>query len=333
MPDSEQIQARGEPESAQSGLVRLANLAARQFGVVSLAQLHELGFSRGDIRGLVTRGQLHPLYRAVFAAGHPRVSVQGRQLAALLSCGPTSFLSHRTAAAVWGLRPLNPFRIEVTVPAAHVPVRPGLLVHRTAQAPNPDEVTRRVGLRVSTVARLLLELAPSETTKELDRLITEGVRKQVLDLPKLEVALERHQRRQGIGKLKQALEAYRPRPDRKSNLERAFDALIRDTGIPEPLRNVHVGGWELDCYWPEYRLAVELDGRPYHLTVKDQEKDKYKDAKLLLLGIRVMRITEFRLTTAPAEVLSDVRALTTQCAATFSATAAPKHATAPTRRR
>lgn len=52
----------------------------------------------------------------------------------------------------------------------------------------------------------------------------------------------------------------------------AFDELIRDTGIPGPQRNVHVGGWELDRYWPEFTLAVELDGRNYHTAVRDTER-------------------------------------------------------------
>ena len=56
-----------------------------------------------------------------------------------------------------------------------------------------------------------------------------------------------------------------------------------------------IDGWEIDCYWPEARLAVELDGRPYHIAVRDIEKDKLKDAKLLRLQIKTMRITDMRL--------------------------------------
>ena len=81
--------------------------------------------------------------------------------------------------------------------------------------------------------------------------------------------------------------------------------------IPPPLRNVFIDGWELDCYWPEHRLVVELDGRPYHVAVRDMERDKRKDAKLLRAGIAVMRITDLRLELEPQAVLDDVRALTT----------------------
>ncbi|MDQ6730513.1 MAG: endonuclease domain-containing protein [Actinomycetota bacterium] len=183
------------------------------------------------------------------------------------------------------------------------------MTHRTNKT---TDITTRNGLRVSTVPRLLLELASRERPAELDRLITEGIRKQVLDVTEMEDALHRHARSPGLGALTQALRAYRPTTKRASNLEIAFDALIADTDVPSPLRNVIVEGWELDCYWPHVRLAVELDGRPYHLAVRDLEKDRYKDGKLMLLGIRVLRITDRRLELEPAAVLRDVRALTTR---------------------
>lgn len=286
-------------------------MAARQFGVVSRAQLHALGLSNAQIRARIRSGQLHVVHPDVFAVGHPRIVVHARLLAALLTCGPASFLSHRTAAAVWGLREVNPRQIDVNRLGTNRLRRNGLAVHRTRTAADRQDITTRNGLRVSTVPRLLIELAARETSRELDRLITQAVRKQVLDLVAMEDTLTRSPGWPGMSTLTQALRAYRPTPDRKSSLEIAFDALIADTDIPPPLRNVIVEGWELDCYWPQVRLAVELDGRPYHVAVRDLEKDRYKDGKLLLLGIRVLRITDRRLELEPAAVLRDIRALTT----------------------
>nr|MDQ2897331.1 endonuclease domain-containing protein [Actinomycetota bacterium] len=267
-----------------------------------------LGLSNAQIRARIRSGHLHIVHPDVFAVGHPRIVAHARLVAALMTCGPASFLSHRTAAAVWGLREVNPRQIDVTRRSTNGLQRNGLTIHRTGQG---DDTAIRNGLRVSTVPRLLLELASRERPAELDRLITEGIRKQVLDVTEMEDALHRHARSPGLGALTQALRAYRPTPKRASNLEVAFDALIADTDVPPPLRNVIVEGWELDCYWPHVRLAVELDGRPYHVAVRDLEKDRYKDGKLLLLGIRVLRITDRRLELEPAAVLRDVRALTT----------------------
>ncbi len=287
----------------------MSRIAARQFGVISLLQLLALGLSYAQVYRRVQRGLLHPVHPDVFAVGHTNLSTQGRLIAALLTCGPTSFLSHRTAAALWGLREIVTRRIDVTIPTAKSLVRPGLTVHRTSRRPDPEDLAVRNGLRVSSVSRLLIELAPREKPSELDRLITQAVRKRVIDFEAIELGLTRHARRPGVGRLKAALKGYRPRADRKSELERAFDRLIAGTDIPPPLRNVTIDGWEIDCYWPHARLAVELDGRPYHVAVRDLEKDRIKDAKLLRRGIRVLRITDRRLSLEPQGVLDDVRAL------------------------
>ncbi|MDQ6836323.1 MAG: hypothetical protein M3016_09070 [Actinomycetota bacterium] len=273
-----------------------------------MPQLRDLGLSEGDVRGRVRRGLLIALHPRVFAVGHRRLGNQAKLIAALLTCGPSSFLSHRTAAAVWGLRAMNPRRIEVTVPKTTALRRKDLVVHRTS---DHSGITTRNGLRVSSVPRLLLESATTEKRSELRRLITQAIRKRVLDLDQVERLFAQKAHHPGITSLKAAFQAYRPRPDRKSTLEDALDELIEDTDIPQPLRNVTLDGWEVDCYWPQFKLAVELDGRPYHIAAQDLEKDKYKDGQLLLKGIRTLRITDTRFELEPDRIRSDLRRLTT----------------------
>jgi very-short-patch-repair endonuclease len=157
---------------------------------------------------------------------------------------------------------------------------------------------------------MLVELSNTERQTELERLITEAVRKHVLDFTALEQTLARHERRPGLAKLKQALRDYRPRANRTSNLERAFDELIAGTDIPPPQRNVYINNWEIDCYWPEYKLVVELDGRNYHSSVQDMERDRRKDADLLKLGIGTFRITDLRFELEPGQILADLLELT-----------------------
>lgn len=258
-------------------------------------QLHALGFSNAQIARRESNGDLHELYPDVWAVGHRNVSPLGHLIAALLSCGPHSFLSHRTAAAVHGLRQINVRAIEVTIVAKRAPERGALVVHRTTHRPVDEELRTRGLLRFSSVPRLLMESAQTETPAELDRLITQAVRKGLLDPDATERALQRHARRPGVGTLKAALGSYRPQPDRKSDLERAFDAwLPQHPEIPEPLRNISIDGWEIDCWWPEHSVALELDGRPYHIAVREMDRDRIKDTKLQLIGIKPMRVTDSR---------------------------------------
>jgi very-short-patch-repair endonuclease len=310
VPHSSSETGNKTPKRFTSRDLALAVPAGRQFGLVSLVQLLSLGFTRDDIRTRVARGQLHKIYPGVYAVGHVNLIPHARLLAALMTCGPNAFLSHRASASVRGLRPINTKLIDVTVPGSNLKPRERLVLHR-GRPPHEAEVTTYNDLRVSSVPRMLIELSAHETLRELDRLITEAVRRRLLDLAAMEEALSRHAREPGVGKLKQALRDYRPRPEDKSGLERAFAQLIAGTDVPPPLRNVIVAGWELDFYWPHAKLVVELDGRPYHIAVRDIERDKLKDGKLLLLGINTLRVTDLRMTLEPEAVLRDVSSLTT----------------------
>lgn len=285
----------------------IARIAAGQFGVISLAQLIGLGLTYCQIEYRVRLGRLHRLHRGVYAVGHPNLVAHGHLLAALLACGPTSFLSHRTTAAAWGLREISTRQINVTVPRIQARPRPGLLIHRTRRPPDPADLAIRNRLRVSSVPRMLLELAADESPQELDRLITQAVRKRIFDLEAMEATLQRHARCPGVRKLKTALAAYRPRPERRSGFEIAFDEfLAKHPEIPDPARNIHLGLWEIDCYWPQQQFAIELDGRAWHVAVRDAEKDRIKDTKLQREGIRVMRITELRFDQDRRGILEDV---------------------------
>ena len=196
-----------------------------------------------------------------------------------------------------GLRPINIHEINVTVPAGKARRRNGLVVHRTRHAPDRDEVRTTRNLRHSSFARMLVELSARESQAELTRVIEEGVRRNLFYIEKVERALDRHARRPGISNLEAPLQYYLDRSDRKSDLERAFDRELstRPDIPPPPLKNVMIpaGGitWEIDCYWPEHRLVVELDGRPWHIVQRDLEKDKLKDMKLSVAGLRPVRVT------------------------------------------
>jgi hypothetical protein len=228
-------------------------------------------------------------------------------------------LSHRTAASVYGLRAVNTHEIELTLPGMGGRRRPGMRLHRTQAEPHPADVRLRGDLRVSSVLRMLVELAPRETPVELDRLVTEAVRKRLLrpdaadGRQAMDEALARHEGFPGMKKLRAVLVAYRRTGDHKSQLELAFDRLIaQHPDIPEPQRNVRVGIWEIDRYWPEHGLAVELDGRPYHVAVKDMERDRIKDSELQKLGIVPLRFTDFRVEHDGPGILADVRHFTSR---------------------
>src|SRR5687767_8578070 len=91
----------------------IAELAARQHGVVSLGQLQFAGLTAGAARKRVAAGRLHRVHHGVFAVGHRRLTGRGRSMAAVLSYGPLAVLSHRSAAGLWGLLADNRARTDI----------------------------------------------------------------------------------------------------------------------------------------------------------------------------------------------------------------------------
>src|SRR3954463_16436720 len=82
----------------------IAALATRQHGVVSRAQLLDLGVGAGAIKHRVQLGRLQPLRRGVYAVGHRALRREAWWRAGVLACGPDAVLAGRSAAAFWRMR-------------------------------------------------------------------------------------------------------------------------------------------------------------------------------------------------------------------------------------
>ena len=83
---------------------------------------------------------------------------------------------------------------------------------------------------------------------------------------------------------------------------------MKAAGLPLPATNVKVAGLEVDAVWHRERLVVEVDGYAYHGTRQAFERDRRRDARLLLAGYRVLRITWLRLTREPERVVALIAA-------------------------
>src|SRR4051812_39489579 len=101
---------------------RIAAIAARQHGVITVAQLLAAGLSHDTIERRARRGRLHRLYWGVYAVGHVALSYEGRALGAVLACGDHAALGLLHAACLHGgSRFRRPVLIDVVVPAQRRP--------------------------------------------------------------------------------------------------------------------------------------------------------------------------------------------------------------------
>ena len=285
----------------------LATLATCQHGVVTRRQLRALGFGDRAIDERLASRRLTPLHRGVFSVGHGALGVAGVRLGAVLALGPTAVLSHRSAAALWEVRPTASTRVEVTVPGRARRRRDGLVIHLTRVLPEAHR-TVRDGTPVTTVARTLVDLADVLATGGLRRAIERAERQELLDMAALHDVIERCQGRRGLRRLVPLLAGYEPAPPVRSELERLFLELCEAHELPRPLVNAVVAGYEVDASWPQARVAVELDGDAYHRTKADRRRDRARDLALSLAGYVVLRFDFWQVSGQGDAVAAAVRA-------------------------
>jgi very-short-patch-repair endonuclease len=265
----------------------LGRLAQRQWGVVTRAQLIEVGLRDRGIAEWVRAGRLRRLYQGVYAVGHDRLMRQGRWLAAVMACGPGAALSHRDAAVLWDLRQSNSAYIDVIVPSQSGRKRAGLRIHRSSRL-RPAEVTVRHGIPVTTVARTLLDLADVLDGQALKRVITEAEYLNRLDMAALNAVVSANPGRRSA-RLMEAAAGRRHRT--RSKLEQRFLRLLERHRVEEPESGVWIEGYETDFLWTRAGLVVELDGFAAHKTRATFDADRLRDRRLWRAGLRTMRLT------------------------------------------
>jgi very-short-patch-repair endonuclease len=290
--------------------VALAELAARQWGVVSLAQLGALGIGSRAAQRRAQAGRLRRVHRGVYAMGGAVLPREGRWLAAVMACGQGAVLSHVSAAVHWNLLNYEPARPEVTAPASHKGV-PGIRLHRSHSL-DAQDTTNHQGIRTTTLARTLLDIAAHVPQHHLERALAQAERLQLYDHRAVTETIARANGHRGTKRLSQAI-AGDPQVTR-GELEALMNKLVRDHGLSRPSFNVSLDapdhpGLEVDCYFPTHRLVVETDGWDTHRTRQAFEADRAKDAALVAAGYRVVRFTWRQLRYDPQTVAHRLTAI------------------------
>jgi very-short-patch-repair endonuclease len=212
-------------------------------------------------------------------------------MAAVLAAGPGAALSHRAAADLFGLRP-GGGRIEATVPRGRTGPA-GVIVHRSHML-EPKDFTIVDGIRVTTIARTLLDLAGVVPEHHLARAVDRAERLEIFDLMAVEDVLLGARGKRGAAALRRVIAQYRPL-NVNEGLEERFAALLGSSTLDRPRFNALVQGdtriHQVDAYWPEHRLVVELDSYAFHRSRADLKRDADKQADLELAGHRVTRLT------------------------------------------
>ncbi len=259
--------------------------------------LRALGLSRSAIAARCAAKKLIREHHEVYSVGHSQKSPAARADFAVMACGRRAALSHDSAAALYTLRtwPRVP---EVSSPLRRE--RPGIHAHRTTTLTLGD-VTYRHGIRVTTPARTIADIAPRLNDDELTRAIHEARRNHDLTDPGLARLYALCPRAAEVFDSEEA-------PSR-SIFQHTFRSFLELRGFPIPVFEADWHGIQVDAYYADHRLIIELDGYRDHALPDRFETDRVRDELAITFDHATLRITWKRLTRKPGELDRNLRTI------------------------
>jgi hypothetical protein len=293
-----------------------------QIRLISAASLRAAGRSAGQVRTLVRHGAIVPIGRGLYVprtvsrqfATVPNSDQVLRAAAALADNGPESVISHTSAALVHGIDLIGDLPADVTITSRNGGRRGRRNgIHTYARAMPDQDVQFKYGLRVTTPARTVLDLARTSSfaagVVAADSALHQGLTT-VAEL--LHVAGPYRQRRGGHGANNVVMFANGLAESPLESLARvAFD----EGGLPPPELQVRITGADddfigrVDFLWRKYKVIVEVDGEAkYALDPRRARAELWRDKALRRAGYEVIHFSWAEITTQPDQVIAAIRA-------------------------
>jgi very-short-patch-repair endonuclease len=295
----------------------IARIAGGQQGNITRAQLLGVGVTAPAITRRVAAGRLHVEFRGVYRVGHRAPSALARYAAAVLACGDGAALSGRAAAFLLKLFRGSPPPPEVT--ATKNRSIEGIAIHR-ARTLDERDITTRNGIRCTTVARTLVDLAAVFPLDDLARAHHEARIHDQVHPQTIERVLARRPTSKGRENLLAVI--HGDTPALLSRLEKGFVVFLRERGFPIPQINRPQGAHYVDCRWPEHRLTVELDSYRFHSSRHAWEQDYERERAARRRGDEFRRFTWRDVFEDQRDMLAELSELLSQAPATTRRAAA-----------
>jgi len=215
--------------------------------------------------------------------------------AALLHAGPEAALSHTTALVVWGLRSLErPLHLTVDHGVRRAGA-PDLVVHRRLRFdPDSDQCVQRRGLRITTLARTIIDSWPLLPVGERRPLALDVARRRLTTAEHLREAVNERPNVGGRRLLRQTIDLIDDGCESELEAHGVLN-VFRHRSLPPSVGQFRLelpsGRVKLDRAWPEAMLAVELDGARHHTSPEDRQNDLARDRAMAAAGWVVLRFT------------------------------------------
>lgn len=288
---------------------RVARLARRQDGLVTVDQLLRLGSNVDQIEHWIELHRWERIHRRVIGiAGSPETAT--RSLRAALLASPQAAASHHSAGILHGFTQLRRGPLTITAPLGAHHELAGVLVHRTGTLA-PHHIVTKSGMRVTSPSRTVIDLAADLPDRGFRRLIEDQLAAGRVGLDQcVDIIAELPIRgRRGVARARRIVLGLDVTPPPESELEARMLELIGRAGIALPARQLQLPWTDrevgrVDFAWPDRRVIVETDGRRYHARIDAFERDRRRDQLALAAGWRTLRFTWRQVVNEPRHVRS-----------------------------
>jgi hypothetical protein len=247
------------------------------------------------------------VFRGVYSVGRPAVTPLERASAAVLASGPGATLSHASAMTLWGYWRHWDTPFEVTIVGNRRPK--GIRVHRSTTLRRQD-VTRQLGIRVTTPAQTIFDISPRQTDKAFKRTVSNALHSLWLTEDHLADAVARHPNLRAAKRVAKLIGL--PGTPTRSGWEDDFPGFCERYGLPVPVMGAPLAGYIVDALFVAERVIVELDSWPFHKDKPAFETDRERDATTLALGFVTVRVTAERLDERPRKEAERLHAILAQ---------------------
>jgi very-short-patch-repair endonuclease len=292
---------------------QVLRLAGRQRSLITRRQLRALRVTVRQVETWLANGLLVRVHHGVYALAGARRDFDFEVLAGVLAAGPEAVVSHRTAAALFGMRRVTCSAVEVTVHGRRAPKGAGLVAHRSDLL-LPADCTRIGVVPVTTPAWTLMDLATVLEPSRLEGAFDDVLVRQLASLSTVERLVGRFegQRRPGVRALAELVaERRRGKRPSQTGLEDELLEVFRAYGLPAPerqfpLRLPNGGTAILDAAYPDLLLGFEADGDRWHKGLLDRMRDEARDEQAGMIGWTVRRYGTEDIRKRPAGIADEV---------------------------
>lgn len=279
----------------------LISLARTQQGVISRDQALGYGASPYVIRRrLASARWTAPAPGVYLLEGAPPGRFQELWIAHL-ALGPTSVVSHEAAAQIRGLPGIAKGILSMTdVHGRHQHLQgslPTMHLHHT-RLMDRIETSIVAGLPVTTVRQTIIDLAAGVGTARLATAVDHARTHRLASYEEVaqQLLVFRGTRRRGLRRLGAVLaERLSGVAVGDTELEKRLLHIIRQSGLPAPLAQIPLPGRGAlaglcDFGYPDARLVLEADGRPWHTRIADIRRDHQRDMEAAAVGWMTQRV-------------------------------------------